>query len=140
MTTLKHGQAQVELPASLTLPPHAGKLTPDELQGLSKPKADVAQVAHDTAQAIDALGDRFQLPAGVTTADLRAAATAHADLSTLVTEVEVILHTLKQAERITADGLYQQLRKVNDMRKVQAKHDANLDAALGRLVAHMSNH
>jgi hypothetical protein len=138
MAEVKHGSVAVTLPDSLTPPPEAGKMTPEEVQRLPKARRGIGLVGQHVADAIVKLGPSFILPAGVTAETLLAACERAEGIDQVLTDLGVIEGRLKQANLLWDAEAWQLLLKINDQVKAQLKHDPEIAKAFSFLIEFMS--
>lgn len=134
MAEVKHGTVSVTVADTLAPPPNAGKLSADEVKRLPRARRGIGLVCQHTANAIDNLGPKFTLPADVTAASLLAAGNRAEDIDQVIIDLEVVLATLKQANLMFDAAAWEQIRKVNDQVKAQAKHNPELLAPFKALI------
>jgi hypothetical protein len=134
MAEVKHGTVSVTVADALAPPPKAGNLSAEEVKRLPKARRGIGLACEQTADAIEKLGPKFTLPAGVTAASLRTMGSRAEDIDQVITDLEVVLATLKQANLMFDAEAWEQIRKVNDQVKAQAKHDPELLAPFKALV------
>lgn len=128
MAELKHGTVTLTLPDDLTPPAQAGKLSDKEVTRIPRTPHGVGLACTQSADALRKAGDRFTAPAGITPESLIAAARRADGIDQVMLDCEVILRTLRQANLLFDAAAYEELRKINDQVKAQAKFAPELAA------------
>ncbi|GMU41975.1 MAG: hypothetical protein AMXMBFR23_28410 [Chloroflexota bacterium] len=133
MPEIKQGTVTIIIPDALALPPEAGTLSVKEVRSIAKTRRGVGAACEATADALSKLDGRFAPPAGVTADSLRAAGARAEGIDQVISDLEVLLQTLKQANLLFDADAASQLRRVNDQVSAQGKHDAGLETAFAGL-------
>jgi hypothetical protein len=126
MAEIKHGNVTVNIPDHLALPAEAGSLTAEEVRRIPKPRKGLGLACEHSAQAMEAAGDQFQPPPGITPQGLREAGQRADEIDTVIAELEVVLVRLKQANLLFDQEALRQLAQTNDQVNVQGKHNPEL--------------
>lgn len=126
MTIVKHGTISIKIPDELAPPERAGKLAPEEVARIPKPPRGIGLICAQAADAIEKAGDKFAPPPGVTPASLRAAGERADEIDQFLLDLEVVQQILQQANLLFDADAWEQVRKMNDQVKAQAKHDPAL--------------
>lgn len=140
MAEVKHGTVSVTIADELAPPPQAGKLTAEEVKRMPKSRRGIGLVCEQAAVAITKSAGAFTPPGGVTAESLLAVGKRAEDIDQVILDLEVVLATLKQANLIFDAEAWEQVRKVNDQVKTQAKHDASLLTRFQTLVDFFARH
>ena len=136
MAEVKHGSVTVVVPDHLAPPERAGKLSVEEVRRLPKARLGLGLACAQASDSIVKAGDRFVLPAGVTAESLESAGSKAEEIDSVINDLEVALDTLKQANLLFDADAWEQLRRVNDQLKAQAKHDPSLEAVFAPLLTY----
>lgn len=128
MAELKHGTVSIQIPDHLTPPEEAGRLSPREVKRTMRTPRGVGLACTHAADAMTKAQGRFVAPSGITPETLLTAAARADGMDQVVLDCEVLLRTLKQANLLVDAAAYEQLRKVNDQLKAQAKYAPELRA------------
>lgn len=75
---------------------------------------------------LEKAGTKFTLPADVSPSSLRAMGARAENIEQVITDLEVVLNKLKQANLLFDAAAWEQIRKVNDQVKAQGKHRPEL--------------
>lgn len=126
MAEIKHGTVSVTIHDTLAPPDRAGKMSPDEVARTPKPPRGLGLACDNAADAMGKAGAKFAAPAGVSPETLIAAAKRADGIDQVILDLEVVLATLKQANLLFDAEAWEQIRKVNDQVKAQAKHNPEL--------------
>lgn len=140
MTDIKHGTVTVTVPDSLALPEKAGKLTPDEILRLPKARRGLGLVGQHVAAAMSKLGAAFIAPAGVTAESVLAKCERAEQIDQVITDNDVVQTRLKQGNLMMDADAWEDLLKINDQVKAQAKHDPEIAKAFEFLREYMKRH
>ena len=138
MPELKQGTVSVLIPDHITVPDQAGELSTKEVQRLEKARRGVGLTCDMTAAAIEKNPDRLAVP-GIDPAKLRAAGKVAEDIDLVITDIEVILSQLKQANLILDAEANLQLRRCLAHVRSQEKFDPQLAALVPQLEAYFAN-
>ena len=138
MITITEGSVSVSLADDLAPPAKAGHMSKSDVNHLPKAHRGLGLACDLTADAMEKAGAKFTAPAGVTPASLRAAGKRAEDIDKAITDLSVVLETLKQANLLFDADAWEQLRKVNDLLNAQAKHDKSLSTIFQALVAYFA--
>jgi hypothetical protein len=133
MAEIKHGTVAVTVDDTLSLPEKAGNMTPEEVRRVPKARRGIGLVGEHTADALTKAGAKFIPPPGVTVESLLAACRRAESIDQVITDLDVIVNRLKQANLIFDAEAWAMLLKINDQVKVQAKHEPELEAAFSFL-------
>jgi len=136
---IKQGNVTVEVADSIAPPPKAGKMTPAEVREIVKARTGVGLVCSASATAIETLGAELEVPRGVTAAALREAGARAEDIDLVISNLEVVINTLKQANLIFDAEAHNLLIKLNDRVKASRKQNGNIGVAFGSLTEYFSN-
>lgn len=136
---IKQGNVTVEVADNIAPPPKAGKLTPAEVKSILKARTGVGLVCAASATAIDNLGAEFEAPRGLTAAALREAGKKAEDIDLVISNLELVINTLKQANLIFDAEAHALLIKLNDRVKETRKQNGNIGVAFGSLTEYFSN-
>lgn len=134
MTTIKHGTISVEIPDELAPPEKAGKLGPEEVARIPKPPRGLGLICFQAADSFEKAGDKFAPPPGVTPASLRAAGKRADEIDQVLLDLDVLRQILQQANLLFDADAWEQIRKMNDQVKAQAKHDPALATMFQQLL------
>jgi hypothetical protein len=126
MTIVKHGTISIEVPDELAPPEKAGKLSPEEVARIPKAPRGIGLVCAQTADAVEKAGGKFAPPPGVTAESLRAAGKRAEEIDQLLLDIDVVRQILQQSNLLFDAEAWEQIRKMNDQVKAQAKHDPAL--------------
>lgn len=138
MAEIKQGTVTVVLPDDIRIPEQAGDLTSKDMQRLAKARRGVGLTCEVTAVAIEKDPARLAIP-GVDSATLRAAGKAAEDIDLYITDLEVILGRLKQANLLLDAEAHLMLRKCLAHVRSQEKFDAQLSALVPQLETYFAN-
>lgn len=139
MTTIQHGTISLEIPDELAPPAKAGKLSPEEVARIPRPRRGIGLVCKQVADAIEKAGQQFTPPKDVTPDMLRAAAKRADEIDQYLIDLEVVKQTLQQANLLFDADAWEQIRKVNDQVKAQVKHDPGLVAMFQQLTDYLAH-
>lgn len=134
MAIVTHGTISIQIPDELALPEKAGNLSPEEVARIPKPPKGLGYVCAQTAKAMETAGAKFTLPQGVTPATLAASGARADNIDQFLVDIEVVRQKLQQGNLLFDADAWEQLRKVNDQVKAQAKHDPALLAMFQPLI------
>jgi hypothetical protein len=134
MAELKHGALVLTLPDDLVVDERAGKLSTKEIRRIPKVPRGVGVACAHAADAMRKAGGSFTPPAKITPDGLEAAGRRANGIDQVIVDAEVLLRTLKQANLLFDAAAWEQLRKVNDQVKAQAKHAPELLAIFRPLI------
>jgi hypothetical protein len=134
MADVTHGTITIQIPDELALPAKAGSMSPEEVARIPKPPKGIGYVCAQTAKAIETAGERFSAPKGVTPTTLAASGARADDIDQFLVDLEVVRQMLQQGNLMFDADAWDQLRKVNDQVKAQAKHDPGLIAMFQPLI------
>jgi hypothetical protein len=126
MAEITHGTVTLSFPDALALPEGSGNLSTDEVRRIPKAPRGLGLVCDDTADAMDKAGSRFAAPPGITSEGLRIAGERAEGIDQVILDLEVVLNMLKQGNLLIDALAWEQIRKMNDQVKVQAKHEPEL--------------
>ncbi len=138
MTEIKQGTVTVVLPDDIQIPEQAGELTSKDMQRLAKARRGIGLTCEATAAAIGKDQARLAIP-GVDAATLRAAGKAAEDIDLYITDLEVILGRLKQANLLLDAEAHLMLRKCLAHVRSQEKFDPQLSALVPQLESYFAN-
>jgi len=138
MPTLTHGAVSVTISDALAPPDNAGKLNADEVRRLPKAPRGIGLAGLHTADAIGKAGAKFAPPADITADKLLAACEKAEAIDSVITDLEVVLGTLKQANLLFDAAAWEMLRRVNDQVKAQAKYAPELENIFRTLLDFMA--
>jgi hypothetical protein len=138
MPTITHGTVSVTISDALAPPDQAGKLTADEVRRIPKPPRGIGLTGEHTADAIGKAGAKLTLPADITADKLSAACKKAENIDQVITDLEVVLTILKQANLLFDAEAWEMLRRVNDQVKAQAKYAPELEGIFRTLIDFMS--
>lgn len=134
MANVSHGTITIQIPDALALPEKAGSLSPEEVARIPKPPKGLGYVCAQTAKAMETAGAKFAPPQGVTPATLAASGARADDIDQFLVDIEVVRQKLQQGNLMFDAEAWEQLRKVNDQVKAQAKHDPAILAMFQPLI------
>lgn len=137
MADVKHGTVTVTVPDSLAPPEMAGKLTPEQVRRMPKARRGIGLVGEHVADAMVKLGEAFIPPAGVTPEALLSACARAENIDQVITDLEVVMTRLKQANLIWDAEAWKMLLAINDQVKAQSKHDPEIATAFSVLLDFM---
>ncbi len=123
---LKYGTVSVSFSDFLRPPPEAGKLSPNEVARIPRTPRGIGLVCFQAADIINKAGAKFAAPRDVTPQSLQDAGRRAEEIDTVILDLEVVLGILKHANLLFDAEAWEQIRKVNDQVKVQAKHDPEI--------------
>lgn len=126
MAQIEHGSIAVTIPDALTPPDKAGKMSPEEIARIPKAPRGLGLACEKAADAMKKAGARFTPPAGVTPDSITASGTRAEDVDLVINDLDVVTQIMKQANLIFDADAYEQIRKINDQVKAQAKHNPEL--------------
>ncbi len=136
MPQLTHGTVTVSVPDHIEIPAQAGNLSAEQVLALPKARRGIG-LACD--QAATALGNVKDFAAGGITPDsLRKKGRMAEDIDGVIDAVQVVLDKLKQANLLLDAAAWEELRKLNDLVKAQAKFRPELQPAFAPLTEFMS--
>ncbi len=121
MAEIKHGSVTVVIDDSLEIPAQAGNLSPKQVLEIPKPPRGIGAATSDAAEVARHAGEKFVMPAGVTPDALEKAGQDAEAIDNVISSVEVVLNTLKQANFLLDAKAWEMLRKVNDQVLAQGK-------------------
>ena len=133
MAELKHGTVTVHFPQELPLIDEAGKLDPKDISRIPRPPVGLAQACYHAADSMEKMLGQFSPPKGVTPDSLRTAAQQVEKIEQVLQDLDVIVGKLRQASLMYKSGGYDQMCKLNDVVKINGKHDRNFYKAFGKL-------
>jgi hypothetical protein len=126
MATIKHGTITLAIEDHLAPPEKAGKLSPQEIARIPRARRGIGLACAQAADAMEKAGAKFTPPAGVTADGLRAAGKRAEDIDQYLLDLDVVRQILQQSNLLFDAEAWEQIRKMNDQVKVQAKHDPAL--------------
>ena len=138
MAVVTHGTVSVTIPDELAPPARAGKLNADEVRRLPKAPRGIGLAGAHAADAIAKAGARLTLPGDITADTLSAACGKAEDIDHVITDLEVVLTTLKQANLLFDAEAWEMLRRVNDQVKAQMKYAPELEGIFRTLLDFMA--
>ncbi len=138
MSELKQGVVSVAIPDHINLPEQAGELTSKDMQRLEKARRGVGLTCDATATAMEKDPSRLGVQ-GVDATSLRTAGKVAEDIDQCITDLEVILGRLKQANMLLDAEAHLMLRKCLAHVRSQEKFDAQLAALVPQLESYFSN-
>jgi len=125
LNVLKEGSVTLTLPAGLTLPANAGKLSPDELSRHARARRGLGLTCQATSTAMTKKGAEFTVP-GVDAKALATAGERAEQIDGVIEDVSTLLAKLRQANVLLDAEAIELLRKVNAQVGAQGKFDDNL--------------
>lgn len=137
MPELKQGAVSVVIPDHIQLPQEAGELTHKDMQRLEKARRGVGLACDTTAAAMEKDPQRLTI-ADVSPAKLRAAGQVAEDIDLVITDLEVILSRLKQANMLLDAEAHLMLRKCLAHVRGQEKFDAQIAGLVPQLEAYFA--
>jgi len=138
MPTITHGTVSVTISDALTPPAQAGKLGAEEVRRIPKPPRGIGLVGAHTADAISKAGAKLTLPSDITADKLAVACEKAENIDQVITDLEVVITTLKQANLLFDAEAWEMLRRVNDQVKAQAKYAPELEGIFRTLFEFMA--
>ena len=108
----------VVLPASVSLPEAAGKMSRKEVARLLKAPHGLGVASEQAAMSLISAGPGFTAPKGVTPESLRALGKRSEDLLSLMNDLVVVMSKLSQARLLLDKESFDELRKLNEFVKV----------------------
>jgi hypothetical protein len=124
--TITHGTITVSVPDHLAPPEKAGKMTAEDIARIPKPRRGIGLVCEQAAEAMAKAADKFTPPPGVTADSLRDAGQRADEIDPFLIDIDVVREVLRQSNLIFDADAYEQIRKMNDQVKAQAKHNPEL--------------
>ena len=103
-------------------------MSPVEVQRLPKVPHGIGLACDQAAAAMEAARGRFTAPAGVTVESLKLAGFRAERIDSVIRDLDVVNAQLRQANLIFDADAWEQLRKVNDQIKAQAKYEPELSS------------
>jgi len=137
MPELKQGTVSVVIPDHIAVPAQAGELTIKDMQRIEKARRGVGLTCDATATAMEKNPERLAVP-GIEAANLRVAGKVAEDIDSVITDLEVILARLKQANLLLDADAHLQLRKCLAHVRSQEKFDPQLAALVPQLEAYFA--
>ena len=138
MPELKQGTVSLLIPEHIVVPEQAGELTTRDIQRLEKARRGVGLTCDTTASAMERDPQRLAIP-GIDPAGLRAAGKVAEDIDLVITDLEVILVKLKQANLLLDAEANLMLRKCLAHIRSQQKFDPQLPALVPQLETYFAN-
>lgn len=132
MADVKQGSVTVVIPDHIAIPAQAGELTSKDVQRLQKARRGIGLTCDATAAAMDKDPKRLAI-AGVESALLRAAGRSAEDLDLVITDLEVILARLKQANLLLEEEAHVMLRRCLAHVRSQEKFDPGIGTLVPQL-------
>jgi hypothetical protein len=134
MAEITHGTITIQVPDELAPPEQAGKLSPEQVARIPRAPRGIGLMCMQAADAAEKAGNKFALPPGVTPDSLRAAGQRADLIDQLLLDIDVVKQILQQANLLFDAEAWEQIRKVNDQVKAQAKHDPALAVMFQQLL------
>jgi len=138
MSELKQGTVTVSIPDHIDIPERAGELTAKDMQRLAKARRGVGLTCDATASAMTKDPKRLAVP-DVDPENLRLAGKVAEDIDSVITDLEVILARLKQANMLVDAEAHLQLRKCLAHVRSREKFDPQLADLVPALEAYFAN-
>ena len=134
---IKQGSVTITIPDGIEIPEKAGKMTADEVARLEKPRRGLGMTCEKTAEVLGKNADRITVP-GVDPKALEKAGQAAEDIDAVISDLEHVLTTLKQANALLDSHAHRELRKVLAMVRSQEKFDPRLADLFQQLVSYFA--
>lgn len=134
MAIVQHGSIKIEIPDHLTPPEKAGKLSPDEVKRIPRARRGIGLICNQAADTIEKAGASFSPPPGVSPSSLREAGRKAEEIDQFILDLEIVGQILRQANLLFDADAWEQIRKMNDQVKAQAKHDPALSTLFKQLL------
>jgi hypothetical protein len=137
MSKLTQGSVVVSLPSHLEVLPEAGKLTPDQVSAIEKPRRGIGLTCEQTAAAMTKDPSRLSVP-GVTPEQLIDYGKQAEDIDAVILDLEVLLGLLRQNNLLLDARAHRALRQVLSAVRAQEKFDPKLASLVPHLISYFS--
>ena len=138
MATITEGNVSVVVPEHISIPVEAGTLSKDQVRRLIKARRGVGLACGATAQAMRTYPDRLAV-AGVSPDALDAAGRSAEDIDLVITNLEIVLTTLKQANLLLDAQAHELARRVLATVRATEKFDETVVDLVPQLIAYFAN-
>lgn len=138
MGKLKLGTVTVAYPDDIELPEKAGKMAPEEVGRLEKPRRGIGLACEKTAEAMIKNTGRVTV-SGVDPDALVTAGRMAEDIDVVIADVEHVLMTLKQGNALLDSNAHLMLRKVLAAVRAAEKFDPKVADLFPHLTAYFAN-
>ncbi len=138
MPQIKEGTVTIIVPDTIEIPEKAGKLKPEEVKRIPKVRRGIGLACANTAVEMGKKGDEFAVPDTPPAELIRLGAMAE-EIDTVISDVEVALNTLKQANLLIDARALDLLGRVNDQVKALGKRDPSILRRFGTVSEYFRN-
>ncbi len=138
MTDMIQGTITVKIPDSIEIPEKAGKLSPEDVKHLPKPRRGLGVACENTADAMVKNPTRV-VPHNVDAARLAVLGQMAEQIDQVIVDTEAILVKMKQANLLLDVAAHEELRKVLTFVRGQEKFDPRITDLVPHLIAYFSN-
>ncbi len=126
MATVKYGSLSLEVADHVAPHEQAKKLSPEDIQAIPRAPRDIGGICEEVADLLADAPDALPLPAYITPASLRLAASQADDTDTIISELEYMLSLFKRSNLLYDATAWKMLREVNDTVQTRGKHEPDV--------------
>jgi hypothetical protein len=137
MSQLKQGSVVITLPTHIEVLPDAGKMTPEQVKAIEKPRRGIGLACEQTAAAMQKDPTRLYVP-GVTPEQLANYGQQAEDIDAVIIDVEVLLAVLRQNNLLLDARAQRALRQVLSYVRSLEKFDPKIAERVPHLIGYFS--